>query len=272
MSITAAELLFFGALNGATTQGPRTDDASTIGGDIDLAWCPSFTQIAQAAGATAKVRVASNGTSDGTKKLVVVGRDFTGTVVTDTIAISATANTFTLGSLQFERIQQAYVTASDGVTKTVPAGTITVTDNAGTPNTLGTIGGTGLGSQYGFYMLFENSASDPSVSKTRYEIIYAKNTDATLSLTSAQVTLTVDASGKLSIALANATGAMSTTTNRVTAPGSISAFSGVGSAIAVPGGSLAAGGYIGIVVKQALLAGDAAQKNPFTVQLQGNTV
>jgi hypothetical protein len=254
MSITAAELIFYAAKNSAgAAAGPVADDVSVTGGDVDLTRRPVFTQMA----ANSTIRVVSDGAD--TRVVTVTGRLASGAL--DTEALTLNGATPVTGAKTFERIEKVEAASTDA------ARTVTVT-NSGNTVTFGTI----PVNEIGFFMMFENSSSDPSVTKTRQEVIYAKNTDPTLALTSATVTLTADASGKLTIALGSAKGSLGATqANRLAAQTGISGFSGVGSAISVPTNQLAAGEYIAIVVKQSLAINDAAQKNTFNLQLQGQS-
>ena len=119
-------------------------------------------------------------------------------------------------------------------------------------------------------MLFQNAASE-SGAVARYEKIFWKNTNGTLTLNSAQITLTVDGSGKINIGLATAVNDTGSVADRKSAPGSVS-FVGVSTAQNVPGDALAAGTAIGVWIKQSLGANDAAQKASFTTQLSGTSV
>jgi hypothetical protein len=254
MSVLSTDLIYYAAKNSAgAAAGPVADDTSLIGGDIDTTRRPVFTQMA----ANSTIRVVSDGAD--TRNVTVTGRLADGTVDTEILTLNGT--TAVTGAKTFERIQKVEAASTSGTRL------VTVTNSANSV-TFGTI----PVNEIGFFMMFENSASDPSATRTRYSLMYVKNTNGSTALTSANIQLQADASGKLTIALGTAKGAAGTTTNRLTAPGSVSAYSGVGSNIAVPTGSLGAGEYIAVVVKQSLSAADAAVKNNFSVQITGNTV
>lgn len=249
MSITAAELIVYGSAS------LPTDDVSTSGGAIDATRRPALTQMT----ANAKIQIVSDTVSDTTRHVTIVGRDATGALVTES-AILVTGTTAVQTVATFERILSANM---DGTSATA---TITVSQVGG--GTLSTI----PPNEIGFYVNFINSASDPSLTKDRYEKIFWKNTDSSLTLTSSQVTLTADPSGKLTMGLATSVSDTGSVANRLTAPAGVT-FVGVGVAQNVPGGgNIAAGAAIGTWIHQALLAGDAAIRQPYTTQLAGNTV
>lgn len=245
MSITSSELVAYGALS------RPTDDTSTSGGGIDTTVRPLFTQMA----ANAVIEVVSSGAD--TRTVTVVGRDAAGVVQTVVLALNGTAP---VDSAQaFERLVSVTLSA------TSPTNTVTVKQGAAGA-TLAAI----PPNEKGFYILFDNAAStDAPVS--RYEKVFLKNTDGALALTTAQVTLTSDASGLLSVGLEAAVNDTSTVANRTTAPAGV-AFSGTGTALNVPGGNLAAGDAIGVWVRQSLPANQVPGKSSFTLQLSGQTV
>lgn len=252
MSITASELVLYGCAD------IPTSDGQTTGGAIDSTRRPVFSQITITPSASTVLKAASSSTSDGAKTVTIVGRDATGANVTDTITLSATAGTYVAGTVQFERVLSVNLSAA-------AVGTVTVTDSESTPATVATI----PPGEVGFYALFQN-ASSGSAAINRYELVYWKNTDASLTLTSAEVTLTADPSGVTKIGLGAATGNLGTITNRTTAPAGIT-FVSTNTAQSLPGGSLAAGVGMGVWVNQSLAANQTALKSTFTLQLSGNT-
>ena len=122
-------------------------------------------------------------------------------------------------------------------------------------------------------IMFEDSASDPSATKTRYAKMFWENTNGSLSLTNAKVTLTADPSGKLAQDLEDAVDDNNSAANRLTAPtGNIGAWIGVGTSIGLPGdGNLDAGEAIGTWLRQSLGVGDAPIKDTFDVKLEGQS-
>jgi len=247
MSILSSELLVYGSA------GLPQDDVASSGGAIDATRRPALSQMT----ANATITVVSDTAGDTARSITIKYRDATGAIQSETLAVTGTTSVHTVGTAE------RFLTAD--MSGTHATATVTVSQTGG--GTISTIPPL----EIGFYVNFINSASDPSLAKDRYEKIAWKNTNATLTLTSAQVTLTADPSGKLTIGVAAAVNDTVSVANRLTAPGGVT-FVGVGVAQNVPGGNLAAGSYIGAWIHQALLAGDAAIRQPYTTQLSGNTV
>jgi hypothetical protein len=248
MSITAAELIVYGSAN------LPQDDVSTSGGAIDATRRPALTQMAS----LTKIEVLSDVAGDTVRTITIQGRDSTGAFISETLTLNGT--TVVTSANTYERILTANTSATHATaTVTVRQAVAGATISTVPPN------------ETGFYVNFINSFSDPSVAKDRYEKIFWKNTNASLTLTSSQVTLTADPSGKLTMGLASAVNDSASVANRTTAPAGVT-FVGVGVAQNVPGGgNLAAASAIGTWIHQALLAGDAAIRQPYTTQLSGNT-
>jgi hypothetical protein len=244
MSILATELIAYGSAS------LPTDDTSTSGGAIDGTRRPVFTQLT----ANAVIAAVSDGAD--TRTLTVTGRNAAGAVVSDSGAL--TGATEKVLTVTFERVQKIEMGTTDA------ARTVTVKQGSG-----GTTIATIPPNEIGFYALFLNSSSAAST-QTRYEKIFWKNTNGTLTLNSAQVTLTADPASKINIGLATAINDTGSVANRTTAPASVT-FVGLSTAQNVPGGVLAAGDKIGVWIKQSLASNDAAQKNTFTTQLNGTS-
>jgi len=245
VSILATELICY-----APASIP-TDDTSTTGGAIDLTRRPVFTQFT----AGAKLALISDGTD--VRVATIVGRDATGAVLTEAVTLTNAVEVLSVNT--YERIQSVNLGATSG--------SRTVTLKQGT-------GGTTIATipinEVGIFMMFQNAFSTTGT-QTRHEKLFWKNTTATLTLTSSQVTLTADASALITIGVHTAINDTSTIANRLAVPGGIS-FVGVGTAQNVPGGgNLAATDKIGVWIRQSLAINQAAQKNSFTSQLSGNT-
>lgn len=248
MSITAGELIAYGSAS------LPQDDVSASGGAIDATRRPALTQMT----ANAKIQVVSDTAGDTARTATIQYRDATGAKQSETLTMNGTVAVQTVGTA--ERILKVDMSATHATA------TVTVSQVGG--GTLSTV----PPNETGFYVNFINSASDPSVTKDRYEKIFWKNTDPTLTLTSGTVTLTADPSGKLTMGLATVAGDTGSVANRLTAPAGVT-FVGVGVAQNIPsGGNLAAGVGMGTWIHQGLLAGDAAIRQPYTTQLAGNTV
>lgn len=243
MSITAAELIAYASAN------LPTDDVSTTGGAIDATRRPVFTQISSAE----KLDFASSAAD--VRNVTIVGRDSTGASISETIALNGTTTVTTVNT--YARILSVNAASANANTVTCKGHTSATTFASIFPN------------EVGFYMLFQNAFS-AGTTETRYEKFFWKNTDATLTLTSSQITLTVDSTGLLSVGCAPSVSDSATVANRLSVPASV-VFVGLSTAQNVPGGNIAAAAAIGVWVKQALGINQAAQTNPFTTQLSGNT-
>ena len=244
MSITAAELIAHGSA------GRPEDDSATSGGAIDLTHRPEMTQL------TSNSVVAAVSDGADVRTVTVTGRNATGAI--DTEILTLTGAVEVVGAKTFERILKLEASAPDASrTVTVTQGSAGPTRATITPNEQDRSG------------MFLKSASEASP-VDRYEKFFWKNTNATLTLNSAEVELTADPATKIKISLAATKDDTGSTTNRKTSPGGVFVDDGV--AIAVPSGVLAAGEAIGTWMEQALAADDAAQKTTFTTQLSGTTV
>jgi len=245
MSIVAAELIAYGSAS------RPSDDVSAAGGAIDLTDRPTFTQLT----ANAVIAAVSDGAD--TRTLTVQGRNAAGDVVTDVITLTGAVEA--VGGVTFERI----------LTLTLSAGsasrTVTVKQGAG-----GATRATLAINQVSATAFFRQSSSAAS-QKIRYEKFFWKNTNATLSLTTAQVMLTADPDARIRIGAAPSKGDSASVATRLTAPSSVT-FVDDSVAISVPTGSLAAGEALGVWVEQDLPATDPAHKSTFTTQLSGNSV
>jgi len=244
VSILTTDLLAF-----ASASMPE-DDASTSGGAIDTATRVEFTDIS----AVDTVSMVSSAAD--TRSVTVTGRNAAGAIVTDTKSLNGTTPVVTTQT--FERILKIII-ASSG------AQTVTFTKTSGGAN-IATLGPNITGVRRFFY----NSASQAGAT-LRYEKLFWKNENASLTLNSAQMTLTADPAAKIRIACEAAVGGTQSVANRLTVPSSITLVDD-GVAQNVPGGALAAAAAIGVWVELSLLASDAAIKNTFTTQLSGTSV
>jgi hypothetical protein len=244
VSITAAELIAY------SVASIPTDDVSTTGGAIDATKRPVFTQIASAE----KLKFTSSAAD--TRTVTIVGRDSTGASITENVTLNGT--TPVVSTLTYERILSVIAGTTNGNTVTVVGNTSTTTFGTIPP------------SEVGFHMMFQNSFSTSST-QTRYEKMFWKNTDSTLTLTSSTMTLTADPSTLMNMGIETSLNGTDTVTNRFTAP-SGPTFVGTSTAQNLPSsGNLAAAATIAVWMKQSLGANAAAQKNNFTTQLAGNT-
>ncbi len=245
MPIAASDLLLFGAAS------RPEDDTSTGGGAVDLLSRPEFTDFA----ANAVAAVISDGAA--TRTVTVSGRLATG--VRDTEVLTLNGATEVVGAKTWERILKVVASATSGTR------IISLKQGSG-----GTVRATIPLNETTAYRMFIDSASATGI-VIRYEKGFWRNNHATLSLLSAQVTLTADPAARVRIGLAGSVGDSVTITNRTTAPASIT-FSDDNVALGVPGTNLAAVTNIGMWVELNLPANDPAQKNTFTTKLAGSTV
>lgn len=245
MSILNTDLVAYASAN------LPADDVSTSGGAIDTTRRPVFTQL------TANAIIAAVSDGADTRTVTVTGRDSTGALVTDSFALTGTSEKD--GVVVFERVLKIELSATDA------SRTVTVKQGAA-GSTIATIPPT----EIGFYALFQFSASSTSAI-TRYEKLFWKNNNGSLTLNAAQVTLTADPATKITIGLASTVGDSGSVTNRVTAPAGVT-FVGVNTAQSVPGSALAPAAAIGVWIKESLAINDAAQRQTFTTQLSGTSV
>lgn len=245
MSVTAAELILYGAASWPN------DDVSTTGGAIDLTNRPSFTQFT----AAAKAAVISDGAD--VRTLTIWGRLATGVITSELLTLNGAVEV--LSANTYERILRAVMT--------VTSGTRTVSIKQGTGGTVrGTIPINEKESRINFY----NSASGSGI-LIRYEKLFFYNSDATLALLGAQLTLTADPAARIRIAGATAQGDSGSVANRLTLPGGLT-FVDDGVAQNIAGTDLAPVTGIGMWVEQNLPANDPANRTTATYQLSGSTV
>jgi hypothetical protein len=246
MSILAAELIVFGPAS------RPIDDVSTSGGAIDLDVRPSFTQIA----ATDNIEVLSSNVGDTTQTLTVQYRNAAGAFLTENINLNGTTPVTSVASM--ERVLGARLGAD-------AAGIVTVRRATGD-----TLIGTIPIAEREFYASFRKSASAASP-LVRYEKVFCKNTNGSLTLNDADVTLTADPDAKITIGLAATKDDTGSVVDRLTAPGGVS-FSDDNVALAVPGATLESGVAIGTWVKQSLIADDVPYKSSYTLRIRGTSI
>lgn len=244
MPITSAELKAYGSLN-----NPE-NDTSTSGGGIDTTCMVEFTDLA----ANDVVRVVS--TTTDTATVSVTGRTAAGAIVTDAIVLNGT--TAVAGTTTFERILKVILSAAAAGTVTVERNTSPFDDIVVIPPGITKV-----------RRLFYDSASE-SGATTRYEKIFLKNTNGSLTLNAAKTKLTADPSAKIKIANATAKNDTGSVANRKTQP---SGLTWVDDNVAqdVPGTTLESGSAIGVWVEMSLAGGNAPIKSTFTVELAGTT-
>lgn len=243
MSIVSSELVLYSSVN------EPEDDSTTSGGAIDTTSQPTLVQLT----ATSAIDYVSDGAD--TRSVTVTGRDATGAIVTETKSLTGAVTVN--GTQLFERVLK--VTTSSDASRTA---TIKQHSNSATICTLGPLA---VKSHIQFQRSFSQTA--PTV---RYEKNFWKNTNSSLTLTSAQITLTADPSSVIQIGLTVALNDSTSVANRLAAPAGVS-FSGVGVALNLVGTTLPAASAQGFWAQESLGSNAPAAKSSYTTQLSGNT-
>lgn len=245
MPIAATDLIAFGAAS------RPSDDTATVGGAIDTTDRPDFTQWT----ANAVAAVLSDGAD--TRQITIQGRTAAGAIDTEVLTLNGV--TEVVGAKTWERVLT--------ITAASASGTRTVTVRQGTG---GATRATISINETSRTAMFRQSASESGIA-IRYEKFFWRNNHGSLTLNSADVTLTADPDSRIRIGLAATKGDSATATNRKTAPGGIS-FSDDSVVLSVPTGALASTEAIGTWVEQNLPASDTAHKTTFTTRLRGTSV
>jgi len=253
VSIVATDLVPYLSAN------QPTDDVSAGGGAIDATMRPDFTQLA----ANDTVYVKSTSASD-TGNITVVGRNAGGQVVSETKAINGTtgANLTVLATV--ERVLSAKMAAAAVGTVTVGRGTF------GSPGpNIRTIPPT----EKGFAAIMQQGTSLTSGTRDYYGKFFWKNTHGTLALLAASVIENADPTGLVTHALETSIGGSGTSTNRVTAPGSVTAFGSTAITLSTATGTadLTSGSAIGVWLKLSLATNNAAIRSTYTSEIDGST-
>lgn len=168
MAVTASDLVVYGS---ATMP---TGDVALPGGAIDTNVKMTFTDMSQTTGLV----VSTDGIVDDFT-VTATGRDYAGSIVTDSFVVSTTLARVTGTSVtQFERILRLCVTAGSHT------GIITIEEDDGpTFTSIGTME-SGVNN---IYRPFYGASSSASVAKTYFEKVFIKNNSITNSLLSAAV-------------------------------------------------------------------------------------
>jgi hypothetical protein len=259
MAIVAGDLIAYQSdlmVEDDTTVNPGGAIASTDRRVIDFTNEPINTTI----------EALSSVSGDTARTVTVRGRNAAGAIVTDVIAMNGTDSTTVMQDPSspniFERIIQVTLDAA-------ATGIITVRH----VSDAGDIIAIPIGC-LDVKRLFVNAQSDPSVTKTRFEKIFWKNTHGSLDLLGATVELTDDgATNTITMALATTIDDSVVAPDRATAPTPVGTFVTTGAAQTMPGGvDLGFGKAIGVWLKQTLGTGQAAFNEQFTTELAGTTV
>jgi hypothetical protein len=271
MSVANTDIVFYTA-----SVMPTSDSTTGVGGAIEttLKSRPVFS-TGQMSGAASVLGVASNGTSDGTKHVRITGRNAGGTIVTEDIAISATADLYTVGSTAFERVLKAQVLSSG--TPTSGVGVITVRKSSA-----GTIVSTIAAAESAVQIVFYDSYAPPPTGTTiRYEKVYIKNNNATDDLSNCQIALTASTNSLIDFGFSAVSSSQTTSgaTTRLDAPTSVSFFGDTAahtittlSGEVATAGSLAATEKRGIWLKETLTDASPSTKGTASFTITGTTI
>lgn len=246
MSIVAAELILYGALS------RPEDDVATSGGAIDPDNRATMVQMA----ANDTLEVLSDNAGDTTQLVTVTGRNAAGAVFSDSKTLSGTTPVSFTGT--FERVQKV-VMDSDAV------GSVTIRRASAGP-TVGVI----PPAERGFFIMFINSASEPSPT-TRFEKVHWLNTNVSLTLNASLVQLFADPSAVIRQAVETAKNDSTTVTNRKTTPGSVT-FVDDGVDQSVPSTVLESASSIGVWIELALASDNVPIRDTFTTRLAGTSI
>lgn len=242
MAIVASDLILYTSLN------HPVNDSGTSGGGIDVTRRPEFTQFTT----SAVVALVSDGAD--TRSVDVVYRDATGALVTETLALTGAVEVTTVGTA--ERLLAVTIATSSG------SRTVSVKQGSG-----GTVRATIPPNEVGVTACFISSASEAGT-VDRHEKLFWRNAHGSLTLNSAEITLTADPSARIKMGLAASKNDTSSIANRKATPGGVS-FVDDNVAVAVPTGAMASGDRIGMWIQQGLLASDAPFKSTFTTRCTG---
>jgi hypothetical protein len=245
-SVAASDLVFYNSAN------MTTDSSSTTGGAIDTLRRPDFTQMAS----NDTVRIVSSAAGDTTQTVTITGRLADGSLASEVLNLNGT--TPVTSSNTYERLLKAEMSAT-------AAGTVTVARTTG-PTTIRVIP---IGER-GFQAMFQRLASSTTGATNWYEKIFVKNTNGSLALTSATISINSDPQAVFAFGLVATLDGSTTTTDRTTAPAGISFATTVQNV--ANSGSLSAGSAQAIWMRLALAQNNAALKSTVTMQIDGNTV
>lgn len=275
MSVTSADITIYGAENMVEA------DTGVVGGQIDRT-IKILDQDMGDIGGDDTLEMLSDEVSDALT-VTVTGRDAAGIIQTDVFTIAGTSVVTGATGIAFERILKM---VTSGITQHL--GVITVREASGNV-TLDTIEGTATAPGglalvevrrpfYDAVAAAENAGADD---KFLYEKVFIANSHATLALTTAQVTLTVDgtASNIMDFDLEVAVEGSNTSTDRVTEPaasGMLGSPTWNDTAKSIPGNNLGpisgAAEYIGVWLRMQLDDGLAAENVSMTLRTTGNSI
>ena len=257
-SVSSNDLIIYGSAN------MRETDSSSQGGIVDTTTRIVFTDIVPSASV---LKISSSASGDTSQTLTITGRDSSGAIVTDALSLNGTSTV--TGTKSYERVLKIVLSGTC-------AGTVTVIDSEGSPNTVVAIEAGVTTIRRPFY----NVSADATGGSPRnfYEKIFVKNTNATNALLSASI---VEASDGTEAVSADVTFDLevtgnggNTSTNRETAPAGADMLGSPtfnDTSKNMPGTDLGPGDAIGVWLKLNLPAGTAATNTTFTLRASGST-
>lgn len=253
MSVVSADLIIYGAANIAES------NTGTTGGAIDTTVRYVFDSSTLANTLNDTIDIVSDNAGDTTQTVTVTGRNSEGSIVTEEFALNGL--TPIVGSTIFERILKITCSAAHD-------GTITVVDHD-TQTTVVDIETGVLQVRRPFY----NVSSDVSGGSSRsfYEKVFVKNTNAVNALLDAVISESADPGANITFDLEDAQNDNNSVASRLnTAPsGMLGSFSSADKN--VPGTDLGAGDCCGVWLCMTLAAGAAAAKSTWTMGISGST-
>ncbi len=259
MAVVSGDIVFYGSAD------MRESDVGAQGGAIDLTTRVIFDSSTLAndpgdGAADGTLSVLSNSAADTSMDVNVSGRNAAGSLIGELIPLSGV--TEVNGNTVFERIMKITVPAHQG--------TITVQDSIDV--LLVDIESGVLQLRRPFYDV--SADVEGGSARTYYEKIFIKNENSTLALLAAQVSESGDPTGKITFDLESAVDGSNTSTNRQTAPaggGMQGSFDSADKSLDADT-DLGAGEAISVWLLLSLAAGDAAQKNTYTLSISGNSL
>lgn len=249
MAVIASELIAYGCANHAE------DDVSTQGGAIDTSVKVGMVFLPY----SEPLEAFSSSGSDTTQTVTVTGRlTAGGAITTEVITLSGTD--VIRGVKTWERVLKLVMSAT-------AVGTVTVRGDLAGP-TVATLE-PGITDVRTFFY----DSPVPGGAKSMYEKFFFKNTNATESLLTADLTLTVEPThtADFLMAVEDAVDDSNSSATRIIAPTGLTVAGFVQKDVSegVPGGTLAAGEVIGVWIQADLADGNVALVDGFSVKLLG---
>lgn len=253
MSIVAADIVIYGALNIAEADG------ATHGGAIDNTVRYVFDDATLANTLNDTIEVLSSAAGDTTQTYTITGRNAAGGIITEG-PTTLTGTTPINGVVTFERILKVVISASH---------TGTVTFRKASDNTTIVDVETGvLSVRRPFYDVSADAGGGSA--RDFYEKVFVTNNNATNAYLNARIIETSDPENQITFALE--TGQINPTsisTRLNVAPADVTTFDSLDKD--VPDTNLHATSGIGVWLKLNLPAGDPATKTTYTIQSSGTT-